>query len=309
MPKCFGMFIVAVGLVFAFPLLGQQSPEQPVDQQAETQGQQERQSGATSPSLPVRILEEPEQSEDAKRQQREAEQREIKDLEAQQLAANSAYRAFLIGAAQTIIAIVGTGALIYSLYLNRLATNAAVAGAEAARDTVNDTRRIGEAQVRAYVAVTGASIKVYGDGGYHFSVNIENSGQSPAIAVALKSRDDRQTVTTVMGSEGKPEPDRFVLRGDEEKQIIGNIGASSSLTGVSAGFYGSVLTELQEHFIVCCRIELRYQTVFAKSVKDDFERDAYIIVANFERFRRFAGEARTFPASVMVIDLDSYAGN
>ena len=175
-------FIIAFGLVFADQALAQQLPEQTIDQQDESGGQQQGQNSATPPGLPVRILEVPEQSEDAKRDQREAEQREIDDLVAQQMAAKAAEHSYQIGIAQTILAFFGTLALIYSLYLNRRATDAAVVASKAAMDALNSERAW--MLPDGYACEPWTDIKIDGVQYSHalgFSMIWKNSGRSPAV--------------------------------------------------------------------------------------------------------------------------------
>jgi hypothetical protein len=110
-----------------------QSPERPTPEKIERQRQEaSSRDGASQFSLPVRILEEPDEAMDAKRQQQEGVQREKEDLIAQQSMARSTEEIVLWTRLQFLLALAGTGALLYTLRLNRKATNAAVAAAEAA---------------------------------------------------------------------------------------------------------------------------------------------------------------------------------
>lgn len=166
------VFIATLGIAFASVANAQGSEEQPIDQNTEGQGQQPSEAKPTPPGFPIRILEEPEQSEGAKREQQEASQREIDDLQAQNLAAESAQGAYRVGIAQTALAFFGTLALIYSLYLNRRATNAAV-------DAVKVSERTGVAQVRAYVGFGTSEIRFTG-GPITTDIIFKNFGQSAA---------------------------------------------------------------------------------------------------------------------------------
>lgn len=164
--------------------LAQGSSEQPVADQPGSSRQEAGQERATPPGLPVRILEEPEQSEDAKRQEKEAAEREIEDLAAQKSMAESTEEIVFWTMLQFALAFLGTCALIYSLFLNRRATNAAVAAANAARDAIGVERAwlmwqnfvIGDVKDSE---VDGLFVK---DSTYFLAVWI-NSGRSPAVDV------------------------------------------------------------------------------------------------------------------------------
>jgi|GEM_PF-1321084 len=56
----------------------------------------------------------------------------------------------------------------------------------ATQETVAITRRIGEAQTRAYMTTSGAEA-VYRDGQLHVTVHAQNTGQSPALAVRTQT--------------------------------------------------------------------------------------------------------------------------
>lgn len=97
----------------------------------------------------------------------------------------SQYRWNIAQSIGTIIAAIATA----------MAAWAAVRAANAARDTVAETRRIGEAQVRAYISWDGAEIGFgVDDRGdvVHcaFMPSIKNTGQSPANLVGLYSHID-----------------------------------------------------------------------------------------------------------------------
>ena len=177
------------------------------------------------PGFAVRILEEPELSESAKREQSEATQREKDDLVAQQLAAESAYRNLWIALSQTIIAVFGTVALIYSLYLNRKATRAAesavkvtekaVALAEAANEATAKSNAIAvhNARIdqRAWVILEIVSIgpvRRQKDRQIQVRVNViaKNTGKTPATGLCFNMAifslfDNRKEVASEFVSE------------------------------------------------------------------------------------------------------------
>ena len=169
-----------------FPAQSQNLPEQPVDQNGESSGDQAGKPEPSKPGFPVRILEEPEQSEDSKRQEREAEQREIEDLKAQNLAADSAKGTYQVSIAQTILAFFGTIALIYSLHLTRTATKAATIAARAALDAIAMERAwmtVGNIETARFVNGVAHGERV--DNGILFMIGYSNTGRSPAVHVKL----------------------------------------------------------------------------------------------------------------------------
>lgn len=153
--------------------------------QEQTQSQRERQYSGDKPfrfGLPVRILEEPEEAEDAKRQQQESAQREIDDLIAQQSMANSTEEIVLWTRLQFLLAFGGTCALIYSLHLNRTATNAAVKAADAAREALGAERAW--LTFRRFEAGTVEGSEIVGvkiNKGFLLQLEWTNCGRSPSI--------------------------------------------------------------------------------------------------------------------------------
>lgn len=181
----FRYWIIAAAFVLTCQAFVARSEEQPINQNAESNGQQAGQEQSAHPGFPVRILEEPEESESAKRQQREAEQREIEDLKAQQRAADAAYYAAWLAGGQTILAACGTIALLYSLWLTRRATGAAIESANAARDSVRAGRawlsfdRISSGPIADSIIRTNDG-DTFVATGIWFEFGISNNGQTPA---------------------------------------------------------------------------------------------------------------------------------
>lgn len=97
-------------------------------------------------TLPVEIVEDQAEAEARKRREERAEQRELDELAAQQGMDESTEKMADYALYQTILIAIGTGALIYTLYLTRQANRAAV-------EAVKVTREIGQVQARAYVGV------------------------------------------------------------------------------------------------------------------------------------------------------------
>lgn len=177
------VFVVATGLVLSLSAaLAQDSSEQPVTNQSGSARQDQGGDQRPEPfSVSVRILEEPEQSESAKREQQEANQREIDDLLAQQGMNEATNRIVALTLAQTILAFFGTIALLYSLFLNRKATLAAVSAAEIAQQAIGAER--------AWLVLSGQQITQTKNDSVNFdemvgiSLRWKNLGRSPALNV------------------------------------------------------------------------------------------------------------------------------
>lgn len=88
------------------------------------------------------------------------------DLQAQQEMAFWAFWMFSASVAGLVVSIAGLGLLLMSLMQTRTA--------------IRDTREIGEAQVRAYLTVTGGDFIVRSDGTIEFRVQMRNVGTSPS---------------------------------------------------------------------------------------------------------------------------------
>lgn len=163
----------------------QPSTEQTVPNKAQSQGQNnDGNKGAPSFSVPVRILAEPEQSEDAKRQQQITSQREIEDLAAQKSMAESAKQTVWLTVLSFALAIVGTGALIYSLLLNRSATKASNEAVKAAIESNRIASANAQTELRAWIAYKEWSLGGIGSPGsveqFQFTIEWVNIGSTPA---------------------------------------------------------------------------------------------------------------------------------
>ena len=131
-----------------------QSPEKAKPNQPESQGQNSGGDGRAAPfSVPVRILEQPEESESAKLEKEVAAKREVEDLLAQQSMANLTEQIVFWTKLQFALGVGGTIALLYMFHLTRKATKAAEAA-------VDITRQIGQSEIRAYLAVTSGKYEI-----------------------------------------------------------------------------------------------------------------------------------------------------
>lgn len=106
-------------------------------------------------------------------------QREEQALTAQQQAAWSAMLS-------TLLSLFGVIATISGLIWVKGTLDATRDSAEAARGAVEETRRIGEAQVRAYIRISAVWVKLDDHGFLWFVPNVANSGQSPASNIKTR---------------------------------------------------------------------------------------------------------------------------
>lgn len=88
------------------------------------------------------------------------------DLYAQQDMAKWAYALLLVSIAGMVISIAGLAAILFSLRQTWI--------------NITDNREIGQAQTRAYLAVSGGDFVIRKDGTIELNVEVRNFGQSPA---------------------------------------------------------------------------------------------------------------------------------
>lgn len=180
------LFVFALGIGFAGLLQAQEQADP-----SQNRGETESTANDLSFSIPVRIIENNEGTDSAKRSEEERTQREKDDLIAQQgmntatQSMNKATQSMKWAAWWSFGAVsFGTALLIWTLSLTRQAN-------QAARDAVTVTREIGEAQARAYLSISDVSAGVGITNGlalWNLSVSVKNSGQSPALKVTVPSR-------------------------------------------------------------------------------------------------------------------------
>ncbi len=109
-----------------------------------------------------------------------ADEQNAKDnLKAQQDMAKWAQRMFFVGFAEAVITLLGVALVGFTLAATRHAANAA-------GDAVRETRRIGEAQVRAYISCESATYAVM-DIGVTIWPIFRNTGQSPARNINIEA--------------------------------------------------------------------------------------------------------------------------
>ncbi|MBW8321565.1 MAG: hypothetical protein K0M49_15950 [Arenimonas sp.] len=139
-------------------------------------------------AIPIRVVEDRADEERVKQRGEQTVIREWRDLDAQESMAasteqlvNISWWQLSLSVAGTLVAAVGTGGLVYSLILNKKATDAAIAAVDAARDALGAER--------AWVMMVGqtaySSPNAFTDTGLNEQIGIalrwRNDGRSPAL--------------------------------------------------------------------------------------------------------------------------------
>ena len=154
------------------------APEAPAPDNETAKAPAEQQPQATKPLTPALTVQGERATEptcDARCQ--EAEQREKADLKAQRDMAGAAAELIIVSWWQFWAGGAGIALLIYTLYLTRNATKAAIEANRIARKSA-------ERQLRAYVFLTKASIENWAAGEQPFAhLTVVNTGQTPAYGV------------------------------------------------------------------------------------------------------------------------------
>lgn len=177
-------FLLALGLTLAS--LGQaQEPESPPEQSFE----------AVDPSPALQGIEAAIRelaAEEDEREQRAQERREQRDLAAQEAMAFWAEWMTYATGATVFLTLIGLAALIRTLHHTKRAADytgtmldEAKRATEAAQATVDITKRIGEAQTRAYLSIERVTLFFPDPDNMTLDVVVKNTGQSPAVRVCL----------------------------------------------------------------------------------------------------------------------------
>lgn len=141
---------------------------------------------------------------------------EYYDLKAQQDMAKWALLMFVVTG-------IGVGYLALTLHTTKETLEEAARTTEAANRTVDETRRIGEAQVRAYLTFENAQFN-YGNTDIRLEFEIHNSGQSPARFILAST----VSCTVFLGADAEERMD-FHSAYDENANIyLGNCRAGDS---------------------------------------------------------------------------------
>ena len=183
MLKRYGFVILALGL--AFSALSGQAQEQ--DEEAQGAATEEQGQPQIFPlPVPVEIIESDAAADARQRSENEAKEREIRDLAAQegvnaatQLMNDATQRMAKYAFWSTLIVGFGTALLLWTLWETRKAN-------QSAREAVDVTREVGQAQVRAYLYCKSARYRLRKDDLFA-EIDIANAGQSPATNVLVQA--------------------------------------------------------------------------------------------------------------------------
>jgi hypothetical protein len=183
MSKRYWITAIAFGLAIAVgsAVHGQQGQENDGGRQTQTD---HRTTDQSSWSIPIHIVEDDAEAEARQGREERAEQRELDDLAAQEGMNEATQKMAEYSFVQTVLIAIGTGALIYTLYLTRQANNAAMQAAEAAIRAANAER----AWVTFDSFDSGQLTNITIDGVHHergFAIipRWRNTGRSPAVRV------------------------------------------------------------------------------------------------------------------------------
>lgn len=142
--------------------------------------------------LPVRIVEEPLESDDAKSRADHARNNEDQDLQAQQRMASAAEYQLKATIVLIILSAIGTGLLIWTVRDTRKSADAARGSADAARRSADigdqglaDARRTSEKQLRAYVNVSSVRISNIANV-KQVKCESRNYGHTPATKIVIR---------------------------------------------------------------------------------------------------------------------------
>lgn len=258
---------VAFGLAIAGSLQAQEQTqdagEAATNKSAPTEGQ--------PLGIPVRIIEDRESAEARESRESEAEQREKDDLAAQQ-GMNAATQAMneatqsMKHASWVSAGLVGFGTLllVWTLYLTRDANRSA-------QDAVKITRDIGEAQIRAYVSISGVEVSLNKRSPslreLFVNVGVVRTGQSPAHSVAVNIRPFEGMVLAQPEMRGKPVYEQMFgdISGDERPVIQSNIMVTEDFLGASKSRDGT------DKFWCEIVIDLTYSDVFDHEITKSFK--------------------------------------
>lgn len=218
-------------------------------------------------SVPIRIVEEPDEAKRTRDREEAGDQREKNDLEAQQRAADAAIESAASSQRQENLAkwqlglsIAGIIALVVTIAYSIKATNAAIKSADLAEKAVAITQDTAKRELRAYVAVsrvkftdmhTGVDAKI--------EVSIINAGATPARKV-------RSRVWTTIGS-GESQGRIFSSGGSDGLESVADL-AQGSAFHTRETVYGGPLSPSEHGYVLSGSKQLyvvgivTYQDVF-----------------------------------------------
>lgn len=154
--------------------------------------------------FPVRIIESPAEAISRKEQEETSNRHEAEDLKAQIRAATAAEEQVLLARVNLVVAIVGGLLLLVTLKETRRAAHAAVAAAEAGRDSAKaaqESVNLTRASERAYVMAESVAHnflnwRISAEKNFNWSFQLTNHGRTPAKILSI--------ATLVTISDGNP---------------------------------------------------------------------------------------------------------
>lgn len=204
MPCRYWIIIISLGLALTSNAVAQQTVDSEAQGQPTPQserGDQSSESSAGEDQGPD-IVPAPQGIEDAiidlveefTEAPSDQEERERRDLDAQEAMAKWAFWMFVASAVTVTLTGIALIAIILTLRHTRRAADSsekmvveAKETTKAAEDSVAETKRIGEAQAKAYLGFQIVSGQVAEGEPISFKVRIKNHGASPALAIAVAS--------------------------------------------------------------------------------------------------------------------------
>ena len=167
----------------------------PLSDASAAQGQeQNNERGSGNFALPVRVVDDPEESQNAREHQHRTEQHDAKDLLAQQLAADAASRSAAEASIQTglirlqtytvifgtAVALGGAIMLWFTLRWTRRTAEAGIRSADAAHAAVAHAQDTSRRQLRAYITFQHCDVVLRGAHAPSAEITLINRGATPA---------------------------------------------------------------------------------------------------------------------------------
>lgn len=173
-------------------------------------------------------------------------------------AAIASVAAMQISAAQLFLSLLGSLALLYTLYLTQIASRAAVLSANSAQQSLQSTERTAQAQLRAYIfakMTDGGGMIPAPDGSERYFIStkvvLSNAGATPAGDVKMASRVTLATVPDPAPPQSPPD------KWQEQAAIPPHDG--TTLTSVQY-----IKKNIEDHERICISVWVSYLDVFGK---------------------------------------------
>lgn len=191
--------LVALFMVLATHVSAQEAQgmasEAPSQQEGKDGKANGTQTDASEPSIPVRVIESPEETQRTRDREAASDKHDADDLKAQQEAADAADRSATASEWQVVTAwwqvgvgIAGIIAILITIGFTIRATNAAVAASNAASEANKDARELFATEQRPWLIFDRPSVSADNSDGMlniYFSVDVENIGKTPAMDAVL----------------------------------------------------------------------------------------------------------------------------